>query len=152
KSSLMNALVGRRIAKTSATPGKTQLLNVFQFPQFYWLDLPGYGYARASGAERQGFRRLVEGVIRLRRGLVAAIWLLDIRPPPSRDDLGIRGLLHAAGVPPVIALTKADKLSRSRALAARTDRSGEIEVTPADLVITSSTVGTGLDQLADRIL
>ena len=152
KSSLMNALVGRKIAKTSATPGKTQLLNVFRFPQFYFLDLPGYGYARASAANRTGFRRLVEAVIRRREQLAGVVWLLDIRHPPSRDDLTIRQLLGGAEVPAVLALTKADKLSRARQLAARALRSEEIAVAESELVVTSSTAGTGLDQLAARIL
>jgi GTP-binding protein len=152
KSSLMNALVGRKIAKTSATPGKTQLLNVFRFPQFYFLDLPGYGYARASAESRKGFRRLVEGVLRRREGLVGVVWLLDIRHPPSGDDLAMRELLGGASLPAVLALTKADKLPRARQLAARADRSREIAIAESDVVVTSTTAGTGLDLLATRIL
>ena len=152
KSSLMNALVGRKIAKTSATPGKTQLLNVFRFPRFYFLDLPGYGYALASGTSRRGFRRLVEGVLRDRERLVGVVWLLDIRHPPSRDDLTIRHLLGSAELRAVLALTKADKLSRTRQLAARTARAEEIAIAESELVVTSSTAGTGLDLLAARIL
>jgi GTP-binding protein len=152
KSTLMNALVGRTIAKTSATPGKTQLLNVFRFPQFYWLDLPGYGYARASAENRKAFRRLLEGVLLRREQLVGVVWLLDIRHPPSRDDLAMRELLGGARLPAVLALTKADKLSRARQLAARSDRSGEIAIAESDLVVTSSTAGTGLDLLATRML
>src|SRR5947208_5300729 len=88
KSTLLNALVGRRIAKVSATPGKTTALTVFQVDfeaQFYFLDLPGYGYARASHGRRTGFRRLVAGALDRER-LAGAVWLLDLRHDPSADD------------------------------------------------------------------
>jgi len=152
KSSLMNALVGRKIAKTSATPGKTQLLNVFRFPAFYWLDLPGYGYARASEANRRGYRRLVEGVIRRREALALVVWLLDIRHPPSPDDGAMHRLVSSAALPTVVALTKADKLSRAQQLAARAARSDEIAIVKDDLILTSSTAGIGLDALAARMV
>src|ERR1043166_622435 len=68
KSSLLNALVGRKIAKTSATPGKTRALNVFQIERaYYFLDLPGYGYARISKAERTAFRGLLNHALRRAR-------------------------------------------------------------------------------------
>jgi GTP-binding protein len=152
KSSLLNSLTGRKIAKISATPGKTQLLNVFRFPGFYFLDLPGYGYARASLAERQRFRSLIERAVRVRENLAAAVWLLDIRHPPSKDDLAIRALLRAAGRAFVPVLTKADKLSRAQALAAGRMRARELDLAPDDLLVTSSLQGTGFDRLAERIV
>jgi GTP-binding protein len=151
KSSVLNALTGRKIAKTSATPGKTQLLNVFRFPDFYLLDLPGYGFARASLSERRRFRALIENAIQVRSHLVAAIWLLDIRRSPSPDDLAIRSLLVRSRRAVVPVLTKADKLSRAQALAARRDRARELEMGPDDLVLTSAREGTGFDRLAERI-
>jgi GTP-binding protein len=152
KSSLLNALAGRRIAKISGTPGKTQLLNVFRFPGFYLLDLPGYGYAKASQAERLRFRNLVEDVVRKRPNLLAAIWLLDIRLTPSADDLAMRTLLRKSGRIIVPVLTKADKLKHAQALAARRDRAAELDLAPTDLIVTSVLKGGGFDQLAERIL
>ena len=152
KSSLLNALTGRKIARISGTPGKTQLLNVFQFPGFYLLDLPGYGYARASLAERDRFRKLIEGAIRRRPHLAAAVWLLDIRHPPSRDDLQIRSLLAASSRATIAVLTKSDKLPRGRRLTARRQRANELDLPVDDLIMTSSGDGTGLVELADRIL
>src|SRR5262249_25753728 len=101
KSSLLNALVGRRIAKISATPGKTRAMNVFLVsmgkgdkvpPSLYFLDLPGYGYARASKSERTGFRGLLKHALRRER-LAGVVWLLDIRHPPSVDDRAMQDVL-----------------------------------------------------------
>ncbi len=152
KSTLMNALVGRKIARTSTTPGKTQLLNVFRFPGFYLLDLPGYGYAKASQGNRVGFRKLIEAVIRHRPGVVGVVWLLDIRHPPSKDDLVMRETLARSDRPAVTVLTKADKLTRTQQLAAQRERAAELEIAPGDLVLTSSAKGAGLEALAERIL
>jgi GTP-binding protein len=141
------------MARTSRTPGKTQHLNVFRLPLLYLLDLPGYGYARASASERRRFRSLVEGVIGKRRRLAGVVWLLDIRHPPSGDDLAMGALLSASGRPVVIALTKADKLPRSRQLAARRQRAAELGLpADADIEVTSSEKRSGIAQLAVRIV
>src|SRR5690348_16382423 len=93
KSSLLNALVGRTLARVSATPGKTRALNAFEIDGAYYLiDLPGYGYARASKAERAGFRPLLEGTLN-RATLSGVVWLLDIRHDLSKEDREIRDLL-----------------------------------------------------------
>jgi GTP-binding protein len=87
KSSLLNALLGRKgLARVSATPGKTQLMNVFRLPAFYLVDLPGYGWSRASQAERTGFRKLLDGYLNRRERLAGVVWLLDVRHTPSDDD------------------------------------------------------------------
>src|SRR5512145_2693690 len=94
KSSLLNALVGRPgLARVSATPGKTTLLNAFRLPAFYLVDLPGYGFARAGKAARAGYRRLVTRYLGERPSLAGVVWLLDIRHDPSKDDLEIQRLL-----------------------------------------------------------
>ena len=85
KSSLLNALIGRPgLARVSATPGKTTLLNAFRLPAFYIVDLPGYGFARAGKAARAGYRRLVTRYLGERRSLAGVVWLLDVR---HRDTL-----------------------------------------------------------------
>jgi GTP-binding protein len=143
--------VGRRIARTSGTPGKTQLLNVFRLPELYLLDLPGYGYARASHAERRRFRSLVEGVLE-RRPLAAVVWLLDIRHPPSTDDRAMRELLLAGERPIVVTLTKADKLSRAQADAALARRIEELGIDPdTPPLVTSAARGLGIVPLAEAI-
>jgi GTP-binding protein len=152
KSSLINAVVGRRIARTSATPGKTQYLNVFRFPTFYLLDLPGYGYAKLSLAERRRLRALVEDVVRLRTDLVAVAWLLDIRHPVSKEDLAIRDLLADARRETIVVLTKSDKLAQSARVRACRERALELEVDQKDVVVTSSAKGTGIDELGELVL
>ncbi len=148
KSSLINAVVGRRIAKTSATPGKTQHLNVFRFPGFYLIDLPGYGYAKLSQTERQRLRRLVDRTIRERQGLAGVVWLLDIRHPPSKDDLAMAEVLSASGRGTIVALTKADKLSRAQQGIAHRQRAEDLGLDPEGLLVTSSAKGLGIVELA----
>src|SRR5881296_1993036 len=93
KSSLLNALVGRRIAKTSGTPGKTRALNVFLIDaSHYLLDLPGYGYARAGKAQRAAYRGLLKHAL-VRERLRGVVWLLDIRHALSVDDQAMQDAL-----------------------------------------------------------
>jgi GTP-binding protein len=152
KSSLLNALVGSRIARTSRTPGKTTQVNVYRLPQGYLLDLPGYGYALASRSERRRFRHLVEGVIRDRPTVRGVLWLLDIRHRPSTDDLAMGRILAEGGHPTIIALTKADKLPRARQLSAGQDRAADLGVTADAVLPVSATRPLGLVGLADRLV
>ena len=111
KSSLLNALVGKKgLARVSGTPGKTRLVNVFRLPGLYLVDLPGYGFARASKTDRAGFRQLLNGYVEHRETLAGVVWMLDIRRDLSADDQEVRGLLAASGNPVLIVLTKIDKL------------------------------------------
>jgi GTP-binding protein len=115
KSSLLNALTQRRrLARTSRTPGKTTMCNVFAVDErFYYVDLPGYGYARLPHAERLALARLLEAYLaRHRPGGV--VWLLDLRRDPSPEDLAMRDLLVEHSVPTLIAFTKVDKVPPAR--------------------------------------
>jgi len=151
KSTLINAFVGQRVARTSRQPGKTQMMNVFRLPGWYLLDLPGYGFARVSKAERGRFRRLVDDVVGRRPRLSGVLWLLDVRHPPSADDLTMRSLLAEHGRPTIVALTKADKLSRSQQLTARRERARELEVPIDHLLLTSGARKLGIGELAERL-
>ena len=115
KSSLLNKIIGRRsLAHTSKTPGKTRLLNVYDIDgKFYLVDLPGYGYAKVSKAERAGFSKLIKTYLSKRQDLIGIVWLLDIRRDPSREDLEIADMIVDHETPALIAITKADKVSRS---------------------------------------
>jgi GTP-binding protein len=153
KSSLMNALVGRKqLARVSATPGKTQLMNVFRLPPCYFLDLPGYGFAKSSKSARAGFRALLEGVVGKRTTLSGVVWLLDARHPPSADDAEIKALLADTGRPVLTVLTKIDKLTRNAQADALRDRARELEMAPDELLPTSATTGLGMDDLAESVL
>jgi GTP-binding protein len=153
KSSLLNALVGRPgLARVSGTPGKTTLLNAFRLPGFYLVDLPGYGFARAGKAARAGYRRLVERYLLERPTLAGVVWLLDARHEPSRDDLAMQELLVESRRPVLVALTKADKLTRS----ARTGRVGALALALGlqedQIQLTSSTSRLGIAELAASIV
>jgi GTP-binding protein len=153
KSSLLNALVGRKqLARVSATPGKTQLMNVFRLPPCYFLDLPGYGFAKSSKSARAGFRALLLAVVGKRATLSGVVWLLDARHPPSADDAEIKALLAETGRPVLAVLTKADKLTRNGQAAALKERARELAMAPDELLATSATTGLGMDDLGESIL
>jgi GTP-binding protein len=150
KSSLLNALVGRKIAKTSGTPGKTRALNVFQTERMFYLDLPGYGYSRAAKADRTAFRRLVNHALNRER-LAGVVWLLDIRHEPSAEDLTMQDLLAERETRTLAALTKGDKLPRRE----REEREQELRAAlglPEDqVVVTSAKTGEGIADLREAI-
>lgn len=115
KSSLLNALAGRRtLARTSHTPGQTRACNVFNVgDRFYYVDLPGYGYARMSQAQRRRLAGLIQEYL-VSRGAAGVVWLLDLRREPSADDLAMGGLLAEHSIPVLVALTKADQVPRGQ--------------------------------------
>jgi len=153
KSSLLNALIGRRsVARVSAAPGKTQLLNVFRLPACYFLDLPGYGFARASKTARAGFAELLTGVVARRPTLTGVVWLLDIRHPPSTDDMMIRDLLVEIGRPVLAVLTKSDKLGRADQQATLHQRARELGMADEELLLTSAETKLGIEELRESIL
>ncbi|MFN2572526.1 MAG: ribosome biogenesis GTP-binding protein YihA/YsxC [Gemmatimonadales bacterium] len=151
KSSLLNALVGRRIAKTSGTPGKTRALNVFLIEgSHYFLDLPGYGYARIGKEQRAAFRGLLKHTLRRER-LRGVVWLLDIRHPPSVDDRAMQDVLVEGETHVLAALTKADKLStRERATRERELRE-DLALPEDQVVVTSAEKGDGIVELREAI-
>lgn len=152
KSSLLNALTGKKgLAKVSATPGKTRLMNVFRLTSGYLLDLPGYGWAKASQGERAGFRKLLEACLRKRDDMVGVVWLLDIRHPPSEDDYAVQALLVETGRPALTVLTKADKFARGKRLAAARARASELGLVMDEVLVTSSRTGEGIGDLRESI-
>jgi GTP-binding protein len=153
KSSLFNALVGRPgLARVSATPGKTTLLNVFRLPDFYLVDLPGYGFARAGKAARAGYRRLVARYLEERPTLAGVVWLLDLRHQPSKDDLEIQTLLVASARPVLAALTKSDKLTRSAGQARAQELTAALGLQENQVQLVSSKSRAGIAELGESIL
>lgn len=112
KSSLINAMVGRKdLAKTSQTPGKTQLINHFIINgDWYLTDLPGYGYAKVSKVQRKGFERLITNYILNRKNLVNLFVLVDSRHEPQTIDLEFMEWCGESAIPFSIVFTKTDKL------------------------------------------
>jgi GTP-binding protein len=153
KSSLLNALAGRPgLARVSGSPGKTTLLNFYRLPQLYLVDLPGYGFARASKGERAGYRRLVTGYLRTRQALAGIVWLLDIRHDPSREDLEMQELLVESGRPVLVTFTKTDKLTRSALTTRERELAASLGLEPDQIQLTSSRFGTGIPELAASII
>jgi len=116
KSSLINALCrNSHLARVSATPGKTRLVNYFRInEEFYLVDLPGYGYAKVSRSEQESWGTMVEDYLQNAPNLKCLFLLLDIRRDPSQDDLQMAYYLQHYRIPCVIVATKADQVKRSQ--------------------------------------
>ena len=116
KSSLTNTLINRKnFARTSSQPGKTQTLNFYNVEdQLYFVDVPGYGYAKVSKKQREAFGHMIEEYITSRKQLRGVISLVDARHDPSDDDISMYEWLHYYNIPILVVATKADKISRSR--------------------------------------
>jgi GTP-binding protein len=115
KSSLVNTLLNRKgLVRTSSTPGRTQLLNFFAVNDvLHFVDLPGYGFARAPRAVRERWQPMIRNYLAGRANLKAVVWLLDVRRDPSDEDLCFLDWLEEAERPTIPVVTKVDKLSRN---------------------------------------
>ena len=116
KSSLINTLLKHRnLAKTSSSPGKTRSIVFFKINnKFFFVDLPGYGYARVPRGRRGAWKPLVEGYFKVRKNLRAVVVILDIRRDPSSGDRDLLDWMESLKIPSLFVLTKADKLSRNQ--------------------------------------
>ncbi|MDO5123462.1 MAG: ribosome biogenesis GTP-binding protein YihA/YsxC [Eubacteriales bacterium] len=114
KSSLINKITNRKgLARVSATPGKTATINFFSLKEFMLVDLPGYGYAKVSDAEKQRWAELVEGYFAQERNFALIVQICDIRHKPTDDDVQMIDYLSAMGFPFIVVLTKKDKLNKT---------------------------------------
>lgn len=116
KSSLINGLLNRKaLARTSSQPGKTQTINFYKVNQsFYFVDLPGYGYAKVSATEREKWGKMIERYLHSSEQLVLVFLLIDIRHEPSSNDKMMYDWICHNGFTPVIIATKLDKIKRSQ--------------------------------------
>ncbi len=154
KSSLINRLTGRKaLARTSATPGKTATINFYRLPRMRLVDLPGYGYAKVSNAEKKRWKELIEGYFDADRDMRLVLQLVDMRHPPSKDDYQMLEYMVQCGIPFVVVLTKADKLNK-------TERTTRLDVLEQELghldgvtcIPFSAVTGEGAEQLRDILL
>jgi GTP-binding protein len=149
KSSLINALVKRKVARTSAAPGKTRLANFYRVQRgsaraFYLVDLPGYGYARGGGASANEFNRLTEAYFSRARRDVAVLLLVDSRHPGLASDLDAWDWLGSQPCPRGIIATKVDKLTRAE----RARHGQELEsLFDVPVTLVSAQTGEGLEEL-----
>lgn len=153
KSSLINSLCRvRNLAKTSSTPGKTRLINVFLINNsFHLIDLPGYGYARVSRKEQESWGNMMEEYFDQADPLRLVLHLVDIRHAPSAGDRQMNAFLYGHGLPFAVAATKADKLSRAQRGKMMPVLARDLAVQPWEIITYSSHTGEGRDKLLTRI-
>lgn len=151
KSSLINRLLGTRgLARTSSTPGRTQSVNFYRINEALWfVDLPGYGYAKVPAAVRQTWEAMIEGVLQRRRERIASgVLLVDARHVPTQLDRTMREWLREYGLDPVIAVTKVDKLSGNGREAARR---AAAEALGGEPILASAVTGQGIREIWARL-
>lgn len=149
KSSLINKLCNRKnLARVSATPGKTATINFYTIDTAYFVDLPGYGYAKVSNADRKRWDDLINSYFDAERNRFLLVQLLDSRHDPSADDMQMLKYLQYRKIPFAVVLTKADKLKKSQ----MEDTKKHFEAICAPygcrmVILTSSEKGTGISEL-----
>lgn len=157
KSSMINKLCNRlKLARTSATPGKTRLINVFLLNRaFHLIDLPGYGFAKVERQEKARWGRMMQDYFEKAEELRHVFCLVDIRHEPTEDDRQMNTFLRQMGIPFTVIATKADKISRGARQKQLAPICRALMVQPWEVVCWSSEDGTGREQvqkLLDEIL
>jgi len=149
KSSLINSLVNRKnLAKTSSSPGRTQLINFFLVnDKFSLVDLPGYGYARVPLQIRKTWKPMVESYLQTRKEIRLVVLILDARRGASADDLALLDWLDYHKIPSLIALTKADKLSQLERARQKKALAGVSLFSGKPLSFFSAVTGEGKEEL-----
>jgi len=156
KSSLINMLTNRKkLAKISSTPGKTQLINHFLINnKWYLVDLPGYGWAKASKTEKLKWENMIRGYILGRENLVSMFVLVDSRLEPQKIDTEFIDFLGEKGIPFVIVFTKSDKISKNKVSASIAAYKKKLKATWEELpqmISTSSSTGQGKEDVLNFI-
>jgi GTP-binding protein len=158
KSSLINRLLGRTrtaIARVSQTPGKTQEINFYRvradLGDFFLVDLPGYGFARAPEEVRRKWEGYISAYLSRREDLVGVVQLIDLRTGPTPDDLRSVDYLAELGIPVLFALTKADKLTATKRKEAFAETVKTLQIEPDQAVAFSALKGDGREELLDTL-
>nr|HEX4317104.1 ribosome biogenesis GTP-binding protein YihA/YsxC [Kofleriaceae bacterium] len=149
KSSLINAMLGTDLARTSRTPGRTRLLNWFDVaskPPMRLVDLPGYGYAEVTKQMRESWRPLIESYLTSRTSLAGVVLLIDTRRGAQDEELDFAAWLHERETPLVVALTKCDKLAKNKRMLEVQRAKQALGLTRPPLAVSALT-GDGIDEL-----
>lgn len=154
KSSLINKIFNRKnLARVSSVPGKTITVNFFKGDGVFFVDLPGYGYAKREMKEKKRWAELMEGYFQSGRNIPLVIQLIDMRHSPTDDDMLMLNFLRESGISFVIALTKCDKLNKSELEKRRAELQSELADYPEIKTIEFSAVkGTGVEQIKAEII
>ncbi len=153
KSSMINKILNRKsLVKVGNTPGKTRLINFFNInSQYIFTDLPGYGYAAVSKAERVAWGKLIEYYFAHRKNLQLCILLLDIRRIPNEDDMKMIKAMQSRTIPLLAVLTKADKLSNNEKFKQINLISEKTGIVKDNLIVFSAITGLGKEQIWQEI-
>ncbi len=149
KSSLLNSLTRRKaLAKVSATPGKTRMINIFNADStFFLVDLPGYGFAKVTKQEQERWGKMMSGYFQASQNLCLTLHLVDIRHEPTRDDVTMNRFLRQTGQPFFVVATKLDKISRAQRMKSLALIGRVLEVQPWQILSYSSETGEGRKEL-----
>lgn len=149
KSSLINKIFNRKsLARVSAVPGKTATINFYSLENVYFVDLPGYGYAKVAKSEKERWAGLIEGYLADDRDLALVFQLVDFRHPPTADDLLMINFLIDSEIPFIVVLTKADKLSKNQRAERRAALMSELPCAEDITIIEfSAQTGEGTDEI-----
>ncbi|PYR87812.1 MAG: YihA family ribosome biogenesis GTP-binding protein [Acidobacteria bacterium] len=151
KSSLLNTLTNvRGLARTSSTPGRTQTINFFVINEsMYFVDLPGYGYAKVSKTVRESWGPMIEDYLRNREQLNLAVMIVDSRMAPTDSDVIMKQWLDRCRIPTTVVLTKTDKISNNQLHQAL--RQGTQTLDTKEIIAFSAVTGAGKDAILARI-
>ena len=152
KSSFINMLANRKkLAKTSSEPGRTRLVNYFDFGEFILADLPGYGFARVSKGEKEKWAKTLDQFFKDKEKIAHVFMLVDSRHDPTADDVQMIEFLHYHTIPFTVTLTKSDKLSRMKLKEHIKAIAADLYLTPGNMLATSSETGYGKNEVLAKI-
>ena len=152
KSSFINMLANRKkLAKTSSAPGRTRLVNYFDFGEFILADLPGYGFAQVSKAEKIKWAKTLDQFFQNKEQIAHVFMLADSRHDPTADDVQMIEYLHYNVIPFTVVLTKADKLSKMKLKEHKKAIAADLYMGENNLIATSSETGYGKDEILSKI-
>ena len=152
KSSFINMLANRKkLAKTSSEPGRTRLVNYFDFGQFILADLPGYGFARVSKTEKEKWAKTLDQFFKHKEHIAHVFMLADSRHDPTADDVQMIEYLHFYTLPFTVVLTKTDKLSRMKVKEHIKAIAADLYLGESNLLATSAETGAGKEDVLNKI-
>ncbi|EFI69365.1 YihA family ribosome biogenesis GTP-binding protein [Lysinibacillus sp. HST-98] len=149
KSSFINRMIGRKaLARISSKPGKTQTLNFYKIEeQLFFVDVPGYGYAKVSKTEREAWGKMIERYFTGRQELKAVVQIIDLRHPPTADDRMMYDFLKHYNIPCIVIATKADKIPKGKWDKHKKIVKETLELEKSDpLIVFSSETGLGFEE------
>jgi GTP-binding protein len=141
----------KKLAKTSSEPGRTRLVNYFDFGEFILADLPGYGFARVSKGEKEKWAKTLDSFFKKKEYVSHVFMLLDCRHDPTADDMQMIEFLHYHTIPFTAVLTKADKLSKMKIKEHIKAIASDIYLGEGNLLATSAETGYGKENVLDKI-